>query len=72
MNDVKLPLITTPVGVGYNNINVFRNSLGDLQIQQAVPSLGLDGTFFLKGEITNDAGEVRMIRKHKLIKIERL
>jgi hypothetical protein len=46
MNDVKLPLITTPVGVGYNNVNVFRNPLGDLQIQQAVPSLGLDGTFF--------------------------
>lgn len=67
-----LPLTTTPVGFGYNNMDMFRNSLGELQIRQAVPPLGLDGTFFLKGEITHDAGEVRMIRKHKLIKIERL
>ena len=67
-----LPLITTPVGLGYNNMNVFRNSLGELQVQLAAPPLGLDGSIFLKGEITHDTGEVRMIRKHKLIKIERL
>ena len=70
MNDriSDLPLTTTPVGLGYNNMNVFRNSLGELQVQLAAPPLGLD----VKGEITHDAGEVRMIRKHKLIKIERL
>lgn len=74
MNDriSDLPLTTTPVGLGYNNMDVFRNSLGELQIRQAVSPLGLDGTIFLKGEITHDTGEVRMIRKHKLIKIERL
>jgi len=67
-----LPLTTTPVGFGYNNMDMFRNSLGGIQVQMAVPPLGLDGSIFLKGEITHDAGEVRMIRKHKLIKIERL
>lgn len=74
MNDriSDLPLTTTPVGLGYNNMNVLRNSLRGLEVQLAVPPLGLDGSFFLKGEITHDAGEVRMIRKHKLIKIERL
>lgn len=44
-----LPLITTPVGLGYNNMNVFRNSLGELQVQLAAPPLGLDGSIFLKG-----------------------
>lgn len=74
MNDriSDLPLTTTPVGFGYNNMDIFRNSLGGLQVQMAVPPPGLDGSIFLKGEITHDAGEVRMIRKHKLIKIERL
>ena len=67
-----LPFTTTPVGFGYNNMDMFRNSLGGIQVQMAVPPLGLDGSIFLKGEITHDAGEVRMIRKHKLIKIERL
>ena len=74
MNDriSDLPLTTTPVGLGYNNMNVLRNSLRGLEVQLAVSPLGLDGSIFLKGEITHDAGEVRMIRKHKLIKIERL
>jgi tRNA(Ser,Leu) C12 N-acetylase TAN1 len=74
MNDriSDLLLTTTPVGFGYNNMDMFRNSLGGFQTQLAVQPLGLDGSIFLKGEITHDAGEVRMIRKHKLIKIERL
>lgn len=67
-----LLLTTTPVGFGYNNMDMYRNSLGGFQTQLAVPPLGLDGSIFLKGKITHDTGEVRMIRKHKLIKIERL
>ena len=74
MNDriSDLPLTTTPVGFGYNNMDIFRNSLGGIHTQLAALSLGLDGSIFLKGEITHNTGEVRMIRKHKLIKIERL
>lgn len=41
-----LPLTTTPVGFGYNNMDMYRNSLGGFQTQLAVPSLGLDGSIF--------------------------
>jgi hypothetical protein len=43
-----LPLTTTPVGFGYNNMDMFRNLLGGLQVQMAVPPLGLDGSIFFK------------------------
>lgn len=48
MNDriSDLPLTTTPVGLGYNNMDVFRNLLGGGQVQLAVPPLGLDGSIF--------------------------
>lgn len=48
MNDriSDLPLTTTPVGFGYNNMDMFRNSLGGLQVQLAVPPPGLDGSIF--------------------------
>lgn len=72
MNTSDLPLTTALEGFGYNNMDMLRNSLSNIQTQLVVPQISIDGNFFLKGEITHDAGEVRMIRKHKLIKIERL
>lgn len=72
MNTSDLPLTTALEGFIYNNMDMLRNSLRNIQTQLELPQLSLSSSFFLKGEITHDAGEVRMIRKHKLIKIERL